>query len=79
MPFLSNTGQGREKISLEKEVPCRACGNETDLIKTKIDGCIPCHYKQLRDRWETQLVDRAPIMDLQQYTGDFLQAAIEEV
>ncbi|GAB3772986.1 hypothetical protein GCM10028818_13850 [Spirosoma horti] len=47
-PSCQTPGWGN--VSLEKGLPCRECGNETHLIKTKIDGCVKCNYKQFRGR-----------------------------
>jgi len=47
-PACHTPGWG--KVRAEKGLPCRGCGHETELIKTKIYGCVNCTYTQASGR-----------------------------
>lgn len=49
-PNCHNPGWG--KVRVEKGLPCQACGTETELAKTDINGCVKCSYEQATGRFD---------------------------
>lgn len=49
-PHCHTPGWG--KVRVEKGLPCRACGTETELTKTEIYGCVKCSYEQATGRFD---------------------------
>ncbi|WP_338877386.1 DUF6671 family protein (plasmid) [Spirosoma sp. SC4-14] len=47
-PACHTPGWG--KVGAEKGLPCRQCGQQTELINREIDGCVLCTYKEVRGR-----------------------------